>query len=330
LGNGENHESLWRRCLGGIWDGEFRSGRRRRPANHKDRGASAAKLLRQRLGLSRLDRCGLSADLRGLHPLCDARRGPHVQYQWRCLEPGVRQRHPGAHQQAELRLEVALVAEQHQPVGHRHQDVGTDRLWLVIGRHAGSGLRPDFRLARQLATLASHEQRQGADLAERQRRFESRRPVGQFAVLHRRQQQDVGHPDLRPRQLVGAGRPHRLRSVGRGLRFLAVRIHRRLRRFQRHRARPFEYGVQVSRRLRQFPRRGHRSGRRLQPGERLRFDVAGPARRRRSEPVRRHIVGRRNRQLRQGRREHQHLQRHMRRFEIGPVHRADGMHRRHS
>ena len=142
-----------------------------RPADDKTSRARAAKLFRQCLGLSRFDRCGLSVDLRGLHPLRDARRGPHVQYQWRGVEPGLRQRHPGAHQQAELRLEVALVAQQHQPVGHWRQDVGADRLWLVACRHAGSRLRPAFRLPRQFAALASDEQRQGAHPAKRQRRL---------------------------------------------------------------------------------------------------------------------------------------------------------------
>ena len=121
-----------------------------------------------------------------------------------------------------------------------------DRLRLVACRHAGSRLRPAFRLPRQFAALASDEQRQGAHPAKRQRRLEPVRPVGQFAVLHRRQQQDLWHADIRPRQLVGSGRPHRLRPARRGLRLLAVRLHRHLCRLQRHPARALEYGVQVS------------------------------------------------------------------------------------
>ena len=49
-----------------------------------------------------------------------------------------------------------------------------------------------------------------------------------------------------------------------------------------------------------------------------------------AEPVRRRVVGGRHRQLRQGRPEHQHLQRHMRGVEVGPLRRADGLHQRHS
>jgi hypothetical protein len=45
-------------------------------------------------------------------------------------------------------------------------------------RNGGSRVRPDFRRIGQFAAIASHEQWQGADPAERERRFEPGWPVG--------------------------------------------------------------------------------------------------------------------------------------------------------
>ena len=55
---------------------------------------------------------------------------------------------------------MAVVAEQHQSVGHRHQDERADRLRLVDHRNGGSRVRSDFGPIGQFAALASHEQRQ--------------------------------------------------------------------------------------------------------------------------------------------------------------------------
>ena len=115
------------------------------------------------------DRRRLSVVLRTVHPLRDARRRAHVRHQRRAVEPGLRQRHPGADQQAEQRPEMAVVAEQHQSVGHRHQNVAADRQRLVAHRHARGGLRSPVGLSVQLPTRASDEQRQAALGPERER-----------------------------------------------------------------------------------------------------------------------------------------------------------------
>jgi hypothetical protein len=54
----------------------------------------------------------------------------------------------------------------------------------------------------------------------------SRRPMGQFAILPRLQQQDIRDADRRPRQLPRARWADRLRSHGQRLRLFAIRVHR--------------------------------------------------------------------------------------------------------
>ena len=196
LGIGGDHESVLPCRVGGRWLRQF-SPRSRHLADHEIGACGPGKLLRQHLDLSQFHRRRLSAHLRTFHGLRDARRGPHVQHQRRALEPCLRQRHAGPDQQAEQRLEMAVVAEQHQPVRHRHQDVAAARLRLVARRHARSGLRPDLRLPVQLAARASDEQWQAARAPKRQRQLEPRRPMGQFAILPRLQQQNLRDADWR-------------------------------------------------------------------------------------------------------------------------------------
>ena len=82
------------------------------------------------------------------------------------------------HPKAELRREVALVAEQPQPVGRRHQDepaasvlVGSVLVGLVAHRHLGMGIQSLLRVPRRGPASASEPKRQGVAPAGRGRRL---------------------------------------------------------------------------------------------------------------------------------------------------------------
>ena len=189
-----------------------------------------------------LDAGRLSAELGPLHRLRDARRGAYLRVKRRPLQREVEQRRRQFHPKAELRREVALVAEQSQPVGRRHQDepaasvlVGSVLVGLVDRRRLGMGIQSLLRVPRRGSAIASEPKRQGVALAGRGRRLEPHRPARQLASVHRRQQHDIWHLDRRPRQHAVARRDQLLRSDGRLLRLLTARFLRLLRRLRRHR-----------------------------------------------------------------------------------------------
>ena len=168
------------------------------------------------------------------------------------LQREVEQRRRQFHPKAELRREVALVAEQPQPVGRRHQDepaasvlVGSVLVGLVAHRHVGMGIQSLLRVPRRGSASASEPKRQGVALAGRGRRLQPHRPTGQLASVHRPQQQDLRHLDRRPRQHAVARRDQLLRSDGRLLRVLTARFLRLLRRLRRHRGGARQHCPQV-------------------------------------------------------------------------------------
>ena len=191
IGDWGNHESALPCCVGECWPRWFRPRGRRAP-DDKDGADRAGKLLRQPLDLSRLDRRRLSALLRAVHPLRDARRRAHVQHQRRALEPRLRQRHPGADQQAEQRPEMAVV----EPNNINQSVIGVKMSqpiangWSLIGT-LEAGFDP-FPAIFQLAARAGHEQRQAASASKRERQLKPCRPMGRFAILPRLEQQDYG------------------------------------------------------------------------------------------------------------------------------------------
>ena len=92
----------------------------------------------------------------GLHPLCDARRGSHVQYEWRGLEPGVRQRHARVSSASRAMArsgfwspnninQSVIGIKMSEPIGYG---------WSVVGT-LEAGFDPISGWARQFAALAS-------------------------------------------------------------------------------------------------------------------------------------------------------------------------------
>ena len=135
--------------------------------------------------------------------------------QRRAVEPGLRQWHPGADQQAEQWPEMAVVAEQHQSVGHRHQNVAADRQWLVSHRHTRGGLRSPVGLSVQLPTRASDEQRQATLLVQSANGvFEPAPGNGTIRNFSSASATNLRHADRRTRQRPLARRTDRLRSMG--------------------------------------------------------------------------------------------------------------------
>ena len=89
----------------------------------KSAARRACELLRElSLDVSQFDRRRLSVELRSLSPSTRRLTRASGHTPMGALESWRSSTAPGVDQQAKQRLEVALVAEQHQSVGHRYQD----------------------------------------------------------------------------------------------------------------------------------------------------------------------------------------------------------------
>ena len=114
-------------------------------------------------GRTWIDRRGLPAELGGpSHSMRPSTLGWPIRVQWRSVEPDPAQRDGEFCQQAGLRIQVALVAEQPQPVGHRPQVEPAAGLRMVPRRHGGNRISTPILEFGQRRTLPGPEQRQGA------------------------------------------------------------------------------------------------------------------------------------------------------------------------
>ena len=134
------------------------------PTKKEVRAASAGELLLEHLDLHEFNARRLPTQLRPPHVLCDARPGAPIRVQRRGLEPDAAQRNGEFCQQAGLRIQVALVAEQPQPVGRRPQVEPAACLRMVAHRYGGNRISTPVLEFGQRRTLPGPEQRQSAAL----------------------------------------------------------------------------------------------------------------------------------------------------------------------